>query len=42
MLPQIEQLAPTGPRPGAFADEVSVREDADDSPKLLALTGHRV
>lgn len=42
MLPEIEQLAPTGRRMGAFGDEVSVPDEADELTKLLALTGRRV
>lgn len=42
MLVQIEEMAPTGRRMGAFGDEVSVPDDADQFTRLLALTGRQI
>lgn len=42
MLLQIEEMAPTGRRMGAFGDEVSVPDDADQFTRLLALTGRQI
>ena len=42
MLIQIEEMAPTGRRMGAFGDEVPVPDDADQLTRLLALAGRQI
>ena len=42
MLIQIEEMAPTRRRMGAFGDEVPVPDDADQLTRLLALAGRQI